>query len=98
MKSAGVLRGDGRWRIIPCSNGNLLSEPQGSVGGPGPEPGAFPFFAELRAFPRSTQREWTMPPRHPNDDENDEPEIEEEDDEDRKDDDPAVIREPDEED
>ena len=37
-----------------------------------------------------------MPPRHPNDDENDEPEIEEDDDEDRKDGDPAVIREPDE--
>jgi hypothetical protein len=37
-----------------------------------------------------------MPPRHPNEDENEEPEIEEEDDEIRKDDDPAVIREPDE--
>jgi hypothetical protein len=51
-----------------------------------------------RRVSRDSERDATMPPRHPNDDENEEPEIEEEDDEDRKDDDPAVIREPDEED
>jgi hypothetical protein len=51
-------------------------------------PGAFPLLRNTKGA--------TMPPRHPNDDENDEPEIEEEEDEDRKDDDPAVIREPDE--
>jgi hypothetical protein len=51
-----------------------------------------------RRVSRDSEREATMPPRNPNDDENDEPEIEEEDDEDRKDDDPAIIREPDEED
>jgi hypothetical protein len=51
-----------------------------------------------RRVSRDSEREATMPPRHPNDDENDEPEIEEDDNEDRRDDDPAVIREPDEED
>jgi hypothetical protein len=51
-----------------------------------------------RRVSRDSEREATMPPRNPNDDENDEPEIEEDDDEDRKDDDPAIIREPDEED
>ena len=56
--------------------------------------GALPYGTSR--VPHVKQREATMPPRHPNDDENDEPEIEEEDDEDRKDDDPAVIREPDE--
>ena len=50
-----------------------------------------------RRVSRDSERDATMPPRHPNDDENQEPEIEE-DDEDQQDDDPAIIREPDEED